>query len=302
MQQENNIIIFELCEKGESAFVMDGTEGTANPIRLAHSDRMFIPNTGKAARVDEKGNIVYSDIRYIPGIDTIWVDEQKKLGIEYKPDISNRLFLDKDIMALNDSVENRTLLEFMKLNFNCEDAPNRPESADALYRIVRLEEKAEEVNDLDELETEAKYLVNSLRKKSGNGTVIYDEQKIEQYSKLLNIQGGFSLAEKLIAIRRYAIGDPESFLRLVRVFDNTINSEVAKAMELGVVKVSDGVAIFADNDKVIKPVGSGNMGKNKDIAIEEIASFFKTNEGSHVLTEMRAKVEVVQNKKLKDKK
>lgn len=308
---KGNSLILELIDKRESGFVLDGTQGTPNEQRIDYSERCYFPNIGKAAREkkDEKGQVVkdakgnpvieYADIRYIPGDSSIWVEDQERRRVSVNPRDTNKLYFEKNLMVIPDSPGTRTLREFMLVNFANGEAPNRPSTADALYKVVKLDKKADKVNEEEGVIAEAWYKATLLRKKDGKGGYIYDEDNINSYAKLLNVHGGDSPSEKLVAITHFAKTRPSDFLRLITVFDNTVATEVHEALSLKVISVEDGVATFSDSEKVIKPLGSEKLTKDEKIAV--IADFLKTPEGNQHLTEMRAKISVEKEKKLANK-
>lgn len=300
-EKKPELLFLEAAEKRGSGWILQGTEDDVNPIELQAADRVWIPNTGYMA-VEENGDIVHKPVRYISHDRSIDLEDQERRKVKYdKMDAkndANKITMEKGVMTLIKTPSNKALTDYLEKVFWNLDAPNRPETATALYRVVRLDKKARTINENDMVLTEAKSLVYRLQSKKGSEW-IFDENKIDSYCKVLDIVGGDSYDEKLYALRVHAEADPHHFVSLISSLDNTMNAEIGQAVEFKIINFENNVAQFADGDKIIKPLGDQKLTKKQQI--EALADFLKTSEGTEHLTLIRAKVDEYKNKQLGNK-
>lgn len=301
------LLFLEAADMRGSGFILDGTENTPTPIELRSADRLWIPNTGfmgkEVKNSDGTTHIENVEIRYIAHSKYIEVETQVEKKVKYdKMDAkndANKITMEKGVMTIIKTPSNRPLTDYLENVFWNLDAPNRPETAQALFKVVRLDKKARVVNEDDMIRTEAKSIVYKLQKKNAKGEWEFDEDKIDSYCKVLDIVGGDSYDERLYALRVHAEADPAHFVELILSLDSRMNTEVSQAVKLDVIEFVDGVAQFKNGTEVIKYFGDEKL--NKSQQIERLADFLKTNEGTPFLTKIRAEVESAQNKKLSNK-
>lgn len=303
-----DLLFLEAAEMRGSGFILDGTENTPNPIELRSADRLWIPNTGFMAKEikndDGSTDIVNVEVRYIAHSRYIEVEQQNEKKVKYdrmdaKND-ANKITMEKGVMTIIKTPSNKPLTDYLENVFWNLDAPNRPETAQALFKVVRLDKKARVVNEDDMVLNEAKNIVYKLQRKNSKGEWEFEEEKIDSYCKIMDIVGGDSYDEKVWALVKTAERDPSHFLELIVSLDSRMNTEIAQAVEIGVVEFVDGnLAQFKNGDKVIKYFGEEKLKKAQ--LIEKTADFLKTTEGTSFLTEIRAKVDAEKNKKLSNK-
>lgn len=253
--------------------------------------------------VEEDGIIVYREVRYIAHDRSIDVEDQTKRKVRYEKmdakNDANKITMEKGVMTIIKTPSNKALTDYLEKVFWNLDAPNRPETAQAIFRRVRLDKKARKINEDDMVLTEAKAIVYRLQRKNANGEWVFDEAKIDAYCKIMDIYGGDSYDEKLYALRSSAELNPVNFVELISSLDGSMNAEVAQAVELKVITFDSNVAQFAEGDKIIKPLGEQKL--NKKQQIEALADFLKTSDGTEALTEMRARVDATKQKQLGNK-
>lgn len=77
-------MFIELVDQRDSGWVMDGTERTANPVKITSPSAEFIPNRGfrLVKKKDETGQDYWENeaIRYIKNCPTLSVEEQNRRG------------------------------------------------------------------------------------------------------------------------------------------------------------------------------------------------------------------------------
>lgn len=292
-QEKQEVLMLELFDKRKSNVFLTGTD--QNPVFLDAPERAWIPNSG--FRVTDDGKM--QKIRYLENDTSIIVDDQdaRKVEVDKK---KNKIEFEKSYLYITLDPTTATLAEYLTTNLHCKSAPNRPANSGAtiLYDIVKLDEKAERQHEGEEIVVEALHLLYKLRKKE-EGRYVYNEEKIEAYTKILSLYGGESPAEKFSALNTLAKTRPEEFVSLITTLDSTVRTEVAQALQMKVISFSDDVASFADGDKVIKPLPSD--AKTAAQKIEFVSDFLKTSEGNEFLTEMRARVDAEKQKKLANK-
>jgi hypothetical protein len=66
---------------------------------------------------------------------------------------------------------------------------------------------------------------------------------------------------------------------------------------LGVIRFEGNTALFDEGDKVVKALGSGNLGHDKKISL--LAEYLASKEGTQDLTELRVRLDVAKKNALK---
>lgn len=289
---------YEVVEKKNSGFVMDGTKGTVYQQELTAPAVRWIPTKGKmAVEGDKKGTKVYKEIQYLSGANTIDIEEQKRLGLVSRP-FEDKIPMENGFMTVVRDGNTIALYDYLEKSFYNEDNPDRPTSATAIYREVKLDKKAESILDEDVLLTQAKSLVYELRLSTGNSTTPYkyNQDRINAMCTLLNVWDE-SPERQLILLLNKATQDPRNFLEVVVKAEKTVITEVAHALELNIVQFDKNVAFFVtpDGNKVIYEVDADPKAKI-DFKMELLGAFLSTEEGNGALTELRTKLEIAKDK------
>ena len=292
------IIFLELVDQGDSGFTMDGTERSGMPQTLRNPTVSWIPTEGTEVYLDEKGIKRNKKIRHIKGCEIIYPLEQEKNG--FTPNrTTDKIPFDNGFASVKREGSTISTYDYLLAATYFIDNPLRPDTATPIYREVKINEKATELLDNDELQTTAKSKVYALRINTGGGEKSmfkYDEDKINTYCNLLNVWAD-SPQQQLVMLLDIAARTPKKFLDIIVTAENTVITEVTHALQLKVIMFEKNVAQYSEGDKIITSVGSGNM--SLDRKGEALASWLQTPEGTPSLTELRSKTEIEKERQFK---
>lgn len=285
---------YEIVDRKASGFIMDGTAGTPYQQELTSPSIQWISAVGKTCIKDKEGIPHYREVRFINGCDSIFPDEQEKMGFTPKR-LMDKIPIENGFVSVERKGNTIGLYDYLEKVFYNLDNPDRPQSADARYREVKMNEKAQELLDDDEIVTNAKAIVYSLRTSTGNKKhpYKYDTDRIDTICKLVNVWDE-SPETKLVKLLKVAIQTPKEFLELVVKTEQTIITEISHALELNVIKFDGNTAHYTEDNKILYALGSGNM--RADVKIEKLGAWLGTEEGNASLTELRAKLELAKEK------
>lgn len=294
------VIYLELCEKRNSGFVKQGTEGTDFHEELNCPNISWIPNRGFGAVKETQQGVeitVNKELRWIKHCNFIEFDEQEKRNI--KPNFfEDKIPFDKGYATVVRDGATISLYDYLVSSFYNKSNPDRPTTADALYQVMQLDKVAEEINEADIEMADAIKLVESLRIKTGDkkNPYKYNEERINAMCEICRVHAD-TPAQKLYALMTLAKSKANWFLNLVVKFEETIVTEVAHALELKVVMFEGNIAVDTEDKSVIYDIGVGNYKHEKKV--EMLADYLKTKDGSEALTKLRAKTSVAKEKLLK---
>jgi len=293
----------ETLTKGESGYVRDDTIGTAFEDKINCAGTEFIPSTGNMAEeiLDTKGqptgrfkNVA---IRYIKNCPIIKVQDQIKEGYE-KSRISttDAISITKG-KALIKREGDIALFDYLKNVYYNQKAPNRPKSAKALYTVVEVEQKVNAVNEVKFIQAKAISYVEGLCLKGANGSYRYKENEIDNLLTALNVFGGDNYSEKINVLTREAEQKPENFLNVATALKSTVATEIAHALELNVIQFEGNTAQYVDGKQIVGTVPAEFKAQNKKI--EALAEMLKTPEYAQAYQDLKAKLEIAEEKQLK---
>jgi len=292
-EQKYPTIFLELVEKRNSGFVKNGTEGTSFHEELNCPNISWIPSSGfKAIEEEQNGSkvTVFKEIRWIKNCNIIDKEEQERRNIKpnHKED---KIPFEKGFATVVRNGSTISLYDYLVDVFFNEGSALRPETADAIYRVMQIDKKAEEIDESDIVMADAIKLVASMRAliDKKEKTYRYNEERINAICELCAVYAD-SVATRFHALMSLAKSRSKWFMDLVEKFEQTIITETTHAVELKVVRFDGNTALYTDGEKVIKNLGTGNL--SLDTKIERLADFLKTREGNEHLTELRAKVAV----------
>jgi len=294
------VIFLELCEKRNSGFVKHGTDGTAFHEELNCPNISWIPSRGLGAVKEMQNGVettVYKELRWIKNCNTIELDEQEKRN--FKPNyFEDKIPFEKGFATVVRDGSTISLYDYITKAFWNKSNPDRSESADAIYQVMQLDKQAEEINESDIEMADAIKLVESLRLKTGNKEVPfrYNEDRISALCSVFQIHAE-SPAQQLYALMSLAKAKSRWFLDLAVKFEQSILTEVSHALELKVIMFDGNVAVYSEDQKVLRNLGAGNYKYEKKI--ELLADFLKSREATEALTELRAKADLARDKALK---
>jgi hypothetical protein len=293
MSSKAPVMYLELVEKRNSGFVKNGTDGTAFHEELNCPNIRWIPNSGFKAVTEKHGErdvIAFKEIRWVKNCSTIDKDEQDRRNI--KPNrMEDKIPFEKGFATVVREGSTISLYDYLKDVFYSKDSENRPETADAIYRVMQLDKQAEEIDESDIEMADAIKLVASLRTQVGTKekSYKYNEERLDAMCAICNVYAD-STATKFHALMSLAKARSKWFVDLVVKFEQTILTEVTHGVELEVIRFDGNTALYTNEDRVIKNLGTGNLAK--DTKIEKLSDFLKTKEGNPHLTELRAKIQV----------
>lgn len=300
-QEKLQIKYYEILDRKNSGFIMDGTERTPYQQELTAPTIQWIPNTGRTAIYKEgkDGKITkhFVEIRYLSGCDSIIPQEQIEQGFSPKR-FEDKIPMENGFVTVVREGDTIGLYDFLEKVFYNADNPDRPDTATPRYRELKLDKKAEELIEEDEMETQAKMLVYELRKATGDKKTPYkyNTDRIDALCRLFNIYDE-TPERKLILLLQNAKMNPEKFIKMVTKAEQTVITEITHALEMKLIKFDGNTAQYVDENKIIAILGEGKMKEPEKI--EKFGSWLATNEGSNALTELRAKLEYAKEQLLK---
>ena len=302
------VIYIELCDRRGSGFYLDangvpaGTRGTKNEVQLDSPTARFIPNTAfrLAKSTNEKGDVEYynEEIRFIKNQREISVARQKQLGIEpRRGSIEDKIILEKGNMSVAREGALIGLYDYIIDSFYNEGAIGRPVNLPAIYRIVEVDEEADDINEYDTLVADAILFVKQFYQKVGKNEYKYNEDKINGLCQLFAVFAETN-SQKVVALNGMAKRDPKYFLEKAVKFEQTTITEITHGLELGVIAITKGTVEYVAKEKIIRVVGEK---LKKDKQIENLSDWFRTSEGNEAYTEFRAELEAAKEKSLQNK-
>jgi hypothetical protein len=178
------------------------------------------------------------------------------------------------------------------------DNPNRIETADEVFRVIKLNKTAEEYLDFDELQDEAKRKVRSWREKV-NGEWIYNSEKISIACEVFGVLGDTDQQRLQILMRR-ASDLPKDFLEKLGKMEQTTITQINQAIQLRVIEFIGNAAAYVEavtgKKTMIYSVGSGKL--NTQAKIEKLSDWFRTEEGRGAYEIFRTELDAEKEKQL----
>lgn len=295
------IMFLETCTQGESGFYMDGTQGTPYAQQLHSPTIEWIPTTGIEAYEEEierngkKVKIVkHRPIQHIKGCESIYPKEQEAMG--FKPNRQNdKIPMEGGFINIREEGSTVGTFKFLLAATFFADNPLRPSTATKIYREIKINERARDLVDQDELVTAAKAKVYALRlSTSEKGVYRYATDKINIYCNLLGIVE-LSPETQLFSLIEKAKDNPKNFLKIITSAEQTVITEINHALQLGLIMFDGNVPQYTEENKIItSSLGTAKMNNSKKI--EAFADYLQTTEGNNALTELRIKLEAEKEK------
>lgn len=295
------VMYLETLQRQDSGYVRDDTAGTAYEEKIDTAGITFIPNIGSMREqvldVNEKPTGGWMDvpIRYIKNCPYIRVDEQKKYGFEpHKIPSYDAISLKKGKAIVENSGDK--LYEYLKnVNYNLSN-PNRSPKAKPLFKVVEIEKKVNDSNELDFVRARAVIYVESLVLKTGN-SYKYKEDKIDSILTLIGVHGGDNYSEKINSLTHAAKNNPVVFLQMVTKADDILTVEVTHALEANVITFKGNTVEGVEDKKVYANLGTEKMSHDRKITV--LAELLRTPEYASAYQDIKTKTELAQEKMLK---
>lgn len=304
MTSKAPVLFLELVDQRPSGFVLDGTNNTPFYQELHAPNISWIPADGfmsemKKEKVNGKEVEIRHNkrIRYIKNENDIDFASQEKRGIKPAPH-EDKIPFEKGYATIVGEGSTIGLYNYLSVVFYNAGAPNRPDTATPIFRVLDLNKKAEEFNESDIEMADAIKLAGELYTSTGkkDNPYIYDEDRIDAIARILNVIGETPTI-KLRAIIVTAKNRPRWFLDNVVKFEQIIFTEVSHALQLDVIEFDGNTAQYKGGAKIIKSLGTEKLSQTDKV--EKLASYLKTNDGTRALTELRAAIEFAKEKQLK---
>jgi hypothetical protein len=236
-------------------------------------------------------------IRYIKNCPLIKVEEQKAAGWDKHPIPSNDVIQVSKGKTIVKREGDTALYDYLEKVFYNESAPHRPRSAKAIFKVVKLEEKTETLNEKDFIMADAINFVQGLVLKVGDKSYKYQESKIDNILTALSLFGGDTYPDKVNVLTYQAKQSPYEFLQIVKKLEQTVITEVTHAIELNVVRFEGTSLEYCDNKKVVLTIGAEYKAQDKKIIAA--ADMLKTPEYAQAYQELKAAMEIAKEKNLK---
>ena len=290
-------MFIELVDQRDSGWVMDGTERTANEVRLKTPSAEFIPSRGFRLVKDEQTNEWYNEeIRFIKNQRELSLDKQKQRGITpSKNKLEDKIIVKGGRFSVTREGAYVSLFDYLKDVFYNGSNPNRPSSAKEIFRQVDFGAKEEAINEKKMAIAAATNFIGDLYTKRGK-EFVYDEDKINALCQIFLVYAE-SPSGKINGLIGHAERDPEGFLEKATKLGDTLQMEIGHALELSVIKFDGNKAMYANKDKMIALLGSGNMSHKKKV--EKLADLLATDEYKSAASEFMVELEAAKEKALR---
>jgi hypothetical protein len=298
------MVFIELVDQGNSGFIQDDTIGTPTPMQLRAPGIRFIPNEGyrRGKKVDvingkEKEVSFNEKIRYIKNEVIISLAEQRRLGIEPSPLArEDKIPIEKGYATIVREGATIGLYDFIVEAYYNESNPHRSEKATAIYRVLKLDERAEQINEDELIAADAIKYVGTLYNKVGKNQYQYNEERINGICEFLGIFAETN-ATRIQALMSLAKQRPAWFVEKVTKFEQTTITEVTHALELNVIRFNGNIAEYVSKEKILKNLGAGKH--SHDQKIGKVADYLRTAEGHEAYMELKAEIQVAIENTLK---
>ena len=293
----------ELVDTGDSGYVLDGSENTPFKETINCAGLAYVPSTGKMSveiKDDNgKGTGRYRNvsIRYIKDCPYIDVEEQKKFGWDKSkiPSVDAiQIFKGKTLIKREGDV---ALFDYLEKVFYNQTAVGRPKTAKAIFKVVSVIGKVDEVNEGEFLKAKAISYVSSLAVQKGKGQYSFKEAKIDNILTMLKLFGGDNYSEKINVLTVAAKKNPKDFLDAVTALEQVTLTEVSHALELNVIKFDGKSVQYVGDNKVLATLSEDANTQPKKIG--EFSGMLQTPEFAAVYQELKAKIELAKDAQLK---
>jgi hypothetical protein len=293
------VMFVQLCDQRDSGWVMDGTGGTKNEVRITSPSAEFIPNKGfrlvkQVNPETQKEEWVNEPIRFIKNQHIISFHEQRQKGIEpSKTKLEDKIIIKGGNFSVTREGAFIGLYDYLQQVFYNESNPNRPQSAKAIYKVIELGKIEEVFNESEVAYADSIQFISTLYSKQGDKKFIYNEDRINSLCQIFMIFAE-TPAGKISGLMAWARKDPANFLDKALRFEQTIQMEITHALELSVMKFDGNTALYCNKDKVIADLGRGNL--KHETKINKLGDLFGTPEYKAVYDEFKVELSAAKDK------
>lgn len=303
------VLHIELFDRRPSGFIRDlngveaASKGTEHYHELDAPLATFIPTSGfrrgykdEINRQGKKVKTAYNEpIRYIKEQMEISVERQKALGIEpMRASKENMIEMKRGEMTVTREGSHIGLYDYLMDSFYNADNPDRSPGATKIFRVVKLGQEEEKINEYDIAMADALIFVAKFYKKGTKGYV-YQEDKINALCNLFEIYADTN-SGKVTALNGLAKANPEEFMRRAEKFEQSNFSIIANALLLNVIRFEGNTAVYVEKEKVCADLGSETM--TNQAKIERLGQLMQTADFAGIWQELQFEVELAQENKL----
>lgn len=294
-QDKGRATIFELTNRSKSQWVKKGTQHSPNPRHLNAPREYTLPIRSRLYRGEGKG---YAETQYVPGADTIFVDDVKDakglviqkglrnqgydLRQEYERATNLGIKFVFGLLDLKKYGDDPRLLEFLNNHEdNLESPTNTTKGGKDPRKIqsfnfapLRKEEKAKKAIEMLEDDAAALEFLTKLRKKK-DGEYTYNTDVINAVCHIFEIHQAYmdgAPAQKVEALIQLAKRNGAGFINAIRDTVDEYRMSIGVAQQYGVLHITskDAKLQTATDVAVIKELS----GEGRDENIEELIYFF----------------------------
>jgi hypothetical protein len=298
-------IYIELRDKRPSGFILNGTHGTKHEVQLDAPTARFIPNIVYRINCKEQTlngkNLktpMNEAIRWIKNETEISVEVQKERGIiPHRIGKEDKIIIEKGNFSVAREGAYIGLYDYLMDVFYNGTNKDRSDGADAIYNVIELGKEEEETNEMDFMIADAINFVRKLVQKIGEKKYKYDEDRINNLCQIFLVYAE-TMPGKVEALMQHAKYDPKNFIEKATKITQTKITEVAHALELSVIVFKGNTVMYANKDKVIATLGTGNMSQENKIS--KLADLFGTPEFKAAYEEFVLELEIAKEQALKN--
>lgn len=214
------------------------------------------------------------------------MDEQKKNGWERNP-LNDFIVFEDGVFSVVRAGVDVAVYDYLKATYyNKEIATSHTKlfpNVTPLFEVLDMEGEAEKDMDGLEVLTKALTIASALREANAKGEMVYDNARIDELTKLLNLPKEDTIIEQMNAIVAVARLNPHYFVSAVENEDAEIKVNVAMAIEMGVLLLTADTAIHAPlNRQVFKFKGQ----KSDTARSEALIAFYRSKKGATEYNEL----------------
>lgn len=259
-QDKGRASIFELTNRSKSQWVKKGTQHSANPKHLNAPREYTLPIRSRVFLGEGKG---YAETQYVPGADTIFVNDIKDargnvvskglktqgydLRAEYERAIGLNIKFMFGLLDLKKYGDDPLLLEFVKNHEdNMESDANTKKGGRDPRKIqsfnfapLRKEERAQKAIETLEDDAAAMEFLTKLRRKKNDGYE-YNVAVINAVCHIFEIHQAYmdgAPAQKVEALIQLGKRNGAGFIKAIRETVDEYRVNIAKATTLGVLHI-----------------------------------------------------------------
>lgn len=271
--EESPILTIRLVNQQESSWILEGTENSADPIKMAFPSLYRIVPHCKVAYKDDKGVLRHKQIRHIAGCDSIdpkWQDEN---GYVPDPQMDN-IWVANGVAVFERSGESIGTYDYLKQYQGNISAKDRPKDAADEFEEVNDVELAEQIIVDFREQFDAMNILNSLMRYE-NGAYEYDEESIDQICSVLNIKVK-SPAEKVAVLTTICATNPKLVTDSIANQSKKVIHDVRKAETLQTITFSDDKVVFNETKAVILAFKKKH---NRISQVNKLVDFLSSKDG-----------------------